>query len=136
MGETWQVDGPKVIEVGSERRAGTPGCSVGLVAGRVDVVAHDDAERARARGHPGQAAARSRSSWKDGELSVSHPQAKWDGLLATGLKSAAVRRDDAAELSIAVPRGVRGADLDGLGRGLWSRRCTADVEVRTRLAAS
>ena len=79
MNETWQVDGSKVIEVGSAdepvRRV-----SVRLIGGRVDVVAHDEPE-ARLEIH----AVHGRPldvSWDEHELVVAHPQARWDSLIS------------------------------------------------------
>ena len=127
MAESWQVDGAKVLEIGGE---GEPvrELRVGLVAGRVDVVAHSDDEQGarievtRVKGRPLEI------EWKDGELSVAHPKVKWDGLL-DGLKSLG-RKDDEAELSIAVPRGcavkISTVSADGLLAGLQ-----ADASVRT-----
>jgi hypothetical protein len=128
MAENWQVDGPRILEVGGE---GEPVLElrVGLIAGRVDVVAHesDDDVSARievssVRGRPLEV------SWADGQLSVGHPKVTWDGLL-DGLKSLG-RRDDKAELSIAVPRSTRvrlsTVSADGLLAGLQ-----APATVRT-----
>ncbi|GAB3598719.1 DUF4097 family beta strand repeat-containing protein [Angustibacter peucedani] len=132
MSESWQVDGPKVLEVGGPDEP-VREVRVGLVAGRVDVVAHpvqdgdDDAGTARVevssvKGRPLEV------EWVDGTLSVAHPKVKWDGLL-DGLKSLG-RKDDRAELSIAVPAGTRvkisTVSADGLVSGL-----TADATVRT-----
>jgi DUF4097 and DUF4098 domain-containing protein YvlB len=127
MAESWKVDGPKILEIGGE---GEPVnvLRVGLVAGRVDVVAHEDDEQGarvevtRVKGRPLEI------EWADGELSVTHPKVKWDGLL-DGLKFIS-QRDDAAELSIAVPRGcevrISTVSADGLLAGLQ-----ADASVRT-----
>lgn len=126
MAEQWQVDGPRVLEVGS---SGEPvrRLHVGLIGGRVDVVAHDAAsssdpddghcvriEVTRVRGRPLEI------SWHDGELSVTHPKVKWDNLF-DGLKSLG-RGEDEAELSIATPAGVpvrlSTVSADGLLAGL------------------
>lgn len=125
MAEQWQVDGPRILDIAEEGER-VRELRVGLVAGRVDVVAHDDdgarIEVSRVAGRPLQV------SWDAGVLSVTHPLVKWDGLL-DGLKSLG-RREDAAELSIAIPRGtqvrIATVSADGLLAGL-----RADATVRT-----
>jgi hypothetical protein len=130
MPESWQIDGPRILDVGGD---GEPvrELRVGLVAGRVDVIAHpadaEDGAGARievtsVKGRPLEV------TWQDGVLSVSHPKVTWDGLLE-GLKSL-TRRDDRAELSIAVPASaqvrVSTVSADGLVSGL-----RAPATVRT-----
>src|SRR3954468_12734296 len=131
MSESWQVDGPKVLEVGGE---GEPvrELRVGLVGGRVDVVAEqpqdgvDDGtariEVSRVKGRPLEV------TWQDGVLSVGHPKIRWDGLLE-GLKNIG-RKEDQADVSIVVPRGatvrVSTVSADGLLAGLH-----APARVRT-----
>ncbi|HEX3004290.1 MAG TPA: DUF4097 family beta strand repeat-containing protein [Angustibacter sp.] len=122
MSESWQVDGPRILEVGGE---GEPvrELRVGLVAGRVDVVAHpadaEDGAGARlevtdVKGRPLEV------TWDGGVLSVQHPKVTWDGLLES-IKAMA-RRDDRAEISVAVPAGakvrVSTVSADGLVAGL------------------
>lgn len=126
MAEQWQVDGPRVVEVGS---AAEPvlRLHVGLIGGRVDVIAHDTSgpsdpddaqcvrvEVTRVHGRPLDV------SWRDGELWVGHPKVKWDSIF-DGLKSLS-RGEAEAELSIAVPAGVRvhlsTVSADGLLSGL------------------
>jgi hypothetical protein len=125
MSEQWRVDGPRVVEVGGPD---TPvrELKVGLVAGRVDVVAHDEpsaqVEITSVTGRELEI------SWHDGVLSVSHPQVRWDGLL-DALKGLG-RREDEAQISIALPRTasvrVSTVSADGLLSGL-----TARANVRT-----
>jgi hypothetical protein len=131
MDESWQIDSPRILEVGGEDEP-VRELRVGLVAGRVDVVAHavgtdeDDGsariEATSIKGRPLEV------TWKDGVLSVTHPKVTWDGLLE-GLKSL-TRRDDRAELSIAVPPGtqvrISTVSADGLLSGL-----RAPATVRT-----
>src|SRR6476469_3838979 len=102
MAESWQVDGPRILEVGGEQEP-LRELRVGLVAGRVDVVAHppgaEDAggrlEVTDVQGRPLEV------TWDGGVLSVQHPKVTWDGLLES-IKAMA-RRDDRAEISVAVP---------------------------------
>src|SRR4051794_21986183 len=101
MAESWRVDGPKVIEVGSPDQP-VRRVKVGLIGGRVDVVAHDDPEGRlevqSVHGRPLDV------SWDGETLEVSHPQARWDGLLgslAEKLRGEAHALDDTAELSVA-----------------------------------
>jgi hypothetical protein len=127
MSESWKVDGPKILEIGGvDEKVRT--LRVGLIAGRVDVVAHADDEQGarievtRVKGRQLEI------EWNDGELSVIHPKVKWDGLL-DGLKFIS-QRDDIAELSIAVPRDcevrISTVSADGLLAGLH-----AEASVRT-----
>ena len=128
MAESWQVDGPRILEVGGEHEP-VRELKVGLVAGRVDVVAHpadtdaDTDPDAAAGARIEVTTVRGRAlevTWEGGVLTVSHPKVTWDGLLE-GLKSL-TRRDDRAELSIAVPRGTRvkvsTVSADGLVAGV------------------
>lgn len=127
MGESWTADGPRVIEVGGTDRP-VREVRVRLVAGRADVVAHDDGtgtarvEVASVRGRPLEV------RWHDGVLDVGHPQLTWDSLLDR--LRAAFTRDDRAEVSIAVPRDVRvlvgTVSADGLVSGVHG-----PAEVRT-----
>lgn len=103
MDEEWSVDSPRVIDVGGSegpvRRV-----KVRLVAGRVDVVAHDredgDAtvEVTSVHGRPLEV------SWSRGDLEVAHPRLRWDSLFEHRPRWPG--RDDEAVVSIAVPRGT------------------------------
>lgn len=131
MTESWTVEGPQVLEVGGGD-TGVRELRVGLIGGRVDVVAHepvdgpeDDVARvevSRVSGRPIEV------TWSNGVLTVGHPKVKWEGLLES-LKSLG-RQDDEAELSIAVPRGtqvrISTVSADGLLSGVQS-----DATVRT-----
>lgn len=103
MGEQWSVDGPRVIEVGGPDES-VREVRVRLVGGRVDVVGHDEAdgiatvEVASVRGRGLEV------RWSDGVLDVGHPQLGWDSLLDRVRHG--LGREDAAAVSIAVPRGV------------------------------
>jgi DUF4097 and DUF4098 domain-containing protein YvlB len=99
---------------------------VALVAGRIDVVAHDE-DTARVEVH--RVGGRELEvTWERGSLVVRHPQVRWDNILE-GIRGLA-RGDDSADLSIAVPRGtsvqVGTVSADGLVSGLH-----APANVRT-----
>jgi len=50
MAQEWQIDGPKVLDIGNENE--TVGkLRLGMVAGRVDIVTHDDSPTARLEVH-------------------------------------------------------------------------------------
>src|SRR5450631_2238090 len=50
MAQEWQIDGPKVLDIGGEFE--TVGkLKLGLVAGRVDIITHDDSPTARLEVH-------------------------------------------------------------------------------------
>lgn len=101
MAERWSIDGPRVIEVGGEDEP-VRDLRVRLVAGRVDVVAHDDVSAATVevssvRGRPLEV------TWDNGTLELSHPHLGWESLFEhrSGWPG---RGDDTAVVSIAVPR--------------------------------
>jgi hypothetical protein len=130
MGESWRVDGHKVIEVGSAEQP-VRRVKVGLVGGRVDVVAHDEPE-GRLEIHDVHGRALD-VTWDGGTLEVSHPKARWDSLLGDLVDRArgdAHSLDDTAELSLAVPRDVvleiGTVSAEGLAVALIGK-----VEVRT-----
>jgi DUF4097 and DUF4098 domain-containing protein YvlB len=115
--EKWAVTGPKVIEVGGPGET-VHELRVVLVAGRIDVVAHDEDEARvevhRVRGRELEV------TWDRGSLVVRHPQVRWDSILE-GIRGLA-RGEDSADLSIAVPRGtsvqVGTVSADGLVAGV------------------
>ncbi|HET8616532.1 MAG TPA: DUF4097 family beta strand repeat-containing protein [Actinomycetales bacterium] len=123
--EKWGVSGPKVIEVGGPDET-VHELRVALVAGRIDVVAHDEDEARvevhRVRGRELEVL------WDRGSLVVRHPQVRWDNILE-GIRGFA-RGEDSADLSIAVPRGttvqVGTVSADGLVAGVH-----APASVRT-----
>lgn len=128
MSENWTVDGPRVIEAGGPDDR-PQHVEVRLIAGRVDVVAHDDldtitVEVNRIEGHPLEI------SWTQGRLEVAHPKVKWEGILDDLFSGRLMRCKGTAEVSIAVPRGVTvhlgTVSADGLVSGT-----TAPAEVRT-----
>lgn len=119
MSEQWSVGGPRVIEVGGADEP-VRQLVIAVIAGRVDVVAHDQDE---ARVEVGEVRGRDLEvAWDDGVLSISHPQLRWDSLLE-GLRGLG-RREDSAEISIAVPRGTTvqlgTVSADGLLAGVQS----------------
>ena len=126
MSEQWSVDGPRVIEVGGPDEV-PQHVGVRLLAGQVDVVAHDDldtttVEVSRISGRPLEI------SWSNGRLEVSHPKLKWEGMLDGIVSGAIFRSDDRAEVSIAVPRGIAPGHraLRGAGQRHHRRREGAD----------
>jgi hypothetical protein len=130
MSESWLVDGPKVIEVGSAD-APVRRVKIVLVGGRVDVVAHDDPEgQLEIQQVNGRAL---EVSWDGETLEVRHPQARWEGLLgslADRMRGDRTSFDDSAEMSLAVPRDVAlqigTVSADGLAVGL-----SGPVELRS-----
>ena len=123
--EKWAVSAPKVIEVGGPDET-VHELRVALVAGRIDVVAHDE-DTARVEVH--RVGGRELEvTWERGSLVVRHPQVRWDNILE-GIRGLA-RGEDSADLSIAVPRGtsvqVGTVSADGLVAGLH-----APASVRT-----
>ena len=97
--ESWVVSGPQVIEVDD-----VEALRVQLVRGRVDVVAHDDADaRVEVYGVDGRPL---EVSLVDGELRVGYTftLSGWEGWLERFLN---FRDQDRADVSIAIPRSAR-----------------------------
>lgn len=123
--EKWLVDEPKVIDTGIVRRL-----RVGLVAGQVDVVAHDE-PTARVEIH--SVTGKPLKVEIDGDtLTVDHPQVRWDdpiGFLR------AFRGKAIADVSILVPRdasitvGVVSASalVSGVNHGATLHTVSGDV---------
>ncbi len=101
MAQDWQIDGPKVLDIGNENE--TVGkLRLGLVAGRVDIVTHDDSPTARLEVHEvsGQPLM---VSWDGWTLKISHVKDK-DGSLWESLKSlGADKGKRSARISLSVP---------------------------------
>jgi hypothetical protein len=102
MSEQWSVSGPKVIEVGGPDEP-VRRLVVTVVAGRVDVVAHDDDSATVEVSSVGGRELQIR--WEAGVLTVSHPELRWEGLLE-GLRRM-TQGHDRVEVTVAVPRGTQ-----------------------------
>jgi hypothetical protein len=101
MSQEWQIDGPKVLDIGNENE--TVGkLRLALVAGRVDIVTHDDSPTARLEVHEvtGQPLL---VSWDGWTLNISHLKNKdgsfWDAMMSLGLD----KGKRSARISISVP---------------------------------
>lgn len=125
MSQQWQISEPSTVQVEPEL---TPvrELHVRLGIGRVDVVASSDpgatVEVTSVRGRPVDV------RWNDGVLRVVQPQLSWDGLL--DVIKAGFNREDAAEVSIAVPHGTRVMLGTVMADGLLAGT-TAPASVRT-----
>jgi len=101
MTQEWQIEGPKVLDIGDENeRVGK--LRLGLVAGRVDIVTHDDSPTARLEVHD----VKGRPllvTWDGWTLKVTHVKEKdgsiWDSLTSF-TQDKGKRR---ARISISVP---------------------------------
>jgi Putative adhesin len=132
MTRSWQISGPEVIDVGADTDP-VRTLQVGLVGGRVDVVAQDGpgarVEVTSARGRHLEV------TWADGVLVVRHPHVRWDGLL-DALKGFA-RGEDCADLRITTPRaavvrlstGSADGTLTGLRAAATLRTVSGDLTV-------
>ena len=101
MAQEWQIDGPKVLDIGNENE--TVGkLRLSLVGGRADIVTHDDSPTARLEvqavtGPPLLV------SWDGWTLSISHVKDK-DGGLWESMKSLGQDKGKrSARISISVP---------------------------------
>jgi hypothetical protein len=101
MAEEWQIDGPKVLDIGGEFET-VKKLSLGLVAGRVDIVTHDDSPTARLEVHEVDGPPLL-ATWDGSTLQVSHVKDKngnlWESVKAFG----ADKGKRSARLSISVP---------------------------------
>ena len=106
MTQEWQIDGPKVLDIGDEHET-VRKLQLGLVAGRVDIVTHDDSPTARLEVYEVEGGAPLLVTWDGSTLKISHVKDKngslWDGvrLMATDKGK---RR---ARVSISVPATTR-----------------------------
>jgi hypothetical protein len=101
MTQEWQIDGPKVLDIGNENE--TVGkLRLALVGGRVDIVTHDDSPTARLEVHEVSGPPLT-VSWDGWSLKISHVKEKdaslWDNMRSLGLDKG--RR--MARISISVP---------------------------------
>ena len=101
MSQEWQIDGPKVLDIGDESET-VKKLSIGLVAGRVDIVTHDDSPTARLEVHEidGQPLL---VVWDGSTLQVSHVKDKngnlWESVKAFGQD----KGKRSARISVSVP---------------------------------
>ena len=101
MTQEWQIDGPKVLDIGGEFET-VKKLSLGLVAGRVDIVTHDDSPTARLEVHEidGQPLL---VVWNGSTLQVSHVKDKngnlWESVKAFGQD----KGKRSARISVSVP---------------------------------
>jgi DUF4097 and DUF4098 domain-containing protein YvlB len=101
MAQEWQIDGPKVLDIGGEFETVTK-LKLALVAGRVDIVTHDDSPTARLEVHE-VAGPPLLVTWDGSTLQVSHVKDK-DGSLWESVKSFGQDKGKrSARISISVP---------------------------------
>jgi len=101
MAQEWQIDGPKVLDIGDEFETVSK-LKLGLVGGRVDIVTHDDSPTARIEVH--EVTGRPLLvTWDGSTLQVSHVKDKegnfWDSVRLIGADAG----KRMAKLSISVP---------------------------------
>ncbi len=101
MAQEWQIDGPKVLDIGNENE--TVGkLRLSLVGGRADIVTHDDSPTARLEVHA-VTGPPLLVSWDGWTLSISHLKDK-DGSLWESMKSLGQDMGKrSARISISVP---------------------------------
>ena len=105
MAQEWQIDGPKVLDIGDENETVSK-LRLGLVAGRVDIVTHDDSPTARLEVHEvaGQPLL---VSWDGSTLKVSHVKDKDASLWDSVKMFAQDKGRRSARVSISVPATTR-----------------------------
>ena len=101
MAQEWQIDAPKVLDIGDELES-VDKLKLALVAGRVDIVTHDDSPTARLEVHE-VAGPPLLVRWDGSNLLVSHIKDK-DGSLWEAVKSFGQDKGKRrARVSISVP---------------------------------
>jgi hypothetical protein len=101
MAQEWQIDGPKVLDIGNENE--TVGkLRLAMVGGRVDIVTHDDSPTARLEVHE-VSGPPLLVDWDGWTLKISHVKEKdgnlWDNIKSLGLDQGKRR----ARISLSVP---------------------------------
>lgn len=101
MEQEWQIDGPKVLDIGDENETVSK-LKLGLVAGRVDIVTHDDSPTARLEVHEVEGKPLL-VRWDGSTLQISHVKEKdsnlWDSVKSFGMDKGKRK----ARVSISVP---------------------------------
>ena len=121
MAQDWQIDGPKVLDIGGEGEA-VRKLKVGLVAGRVDIVTHDDSPTARLEVHS-VSGKPLLVTWDGSTLKVSHVKDK-EGNLWESLKRFSKEHERlSARLSLSVPSDDRRRGQHRQRRGPGVRAC-------------
>lgn len=105
VAQEWSIDGPRVLDIGDEHEQVTS-LQVGVVAGRVDVVTHDDSPTARVEvtqveGLP------VRVRWDDGTLRVIHGKDDDANILDMLKRTFETFGRNRAVISISVPVATR-----------------------------
>ncbi len=135
MAEQWQVDGPRIIDVGSDQER-IESLVVALIGGHVGVVTHSDSPSARVEvtsveGLP------LRVSWDGHVLKVMHDKQSAGSLFDALRRLIDQPGDQRAEVSISVPASVRvsvstvsaGVVASGLRRGLTANTVSGELTV-------
>jgi DUF4097 and DUF4098 domain-containing protein YvlB len=125
--EKWLIDGPKVIDIGNVRTL-----KVGLIAGQVDIVGHDE-PTARIEVHS-VSGKELRVSVDGDSLEIDHPQLRWDNFIEV---FRTFRGSARADVSIMVPRDIAlkfgvvsaGALISGLTEDATVSTVSGDVVI-------
>lgn len=123
MSESWQVSEPKVLDVGGEGER-VRALDVGLIAGHIDVVTHDDSPTARLEVHEVEGRPLE-ITWDGQTLRVAHVPSTggglWEALRSLGSGSHRAR----ARISLSVPQDasatVSTVSADAVISGLHSK---------------
>ena len=124
MAQQWEIDGPKVLDIGGEGER-VDRLTVGLVGGHVDVVTHDaptaQVEVQEVVGPP------LKVNWNGHKLEISHVKHDgnlWETLKSFGGGSTQIR----ARVSVAIPRDAR-TDINTVSAGA----VVSGIHARTSL---
>jgi DUF4097 and DUF4098 domain-containing protein YvlB len=134
MAQDWQIEGPRILDIGGEGEA-VRRLKVGLVAGRVDIVTHDDSPTARLEVHS-VAGKPLLVSWDGSTLRISHVKDK-EGNLWESLKRFSKEHERLnARVSLSVPTGTdvavstvsAAARVTGVHAGVKANTVSGEVE--------
>ena len=134
MAQEWQIEGPKVLDIGDEHET-VRKLKLGLVAGRVDIVTHDDSPTARLEVHE-VAGKPLLVTWDGSTLKVTHVKDKeaslWDSVLSftqdKGRRSARVSISVPATTRISASTVSAEALINGVRATVKANTVTGEIE--------
>lgn len=105
MAHTWEISGPRVLDIGDESER-VQSLTVGLIGGHVDVVTHDDSPTARVEVHDVEGRPL-QVSWDGKKVKVQHVKTDEKGLWETIKNLGRGGERQSARVSISIPRDAK-----------------------------
>lgn len=128
MAQQWQIDSPKVIDVGDDGQV-VKEVKVRVVGGRVAIVTHDDSPTARIEVTEIVGELPLQVDWDGARLTLTHGEPGLEGM-AKRLRFGGIGPSLTAELSISVPRTAK-VSLTSLAADLLASGLQAGVSAKT-----